>query len=198
MGSYNIFYIFYAVGFGAIGWGLACLFRSLIASNWPSVPGDIRICEIKKKLDVDVGTIYHLHVRYSFKVNNRPHRGNRIAYGYSASNKYAEHAILYDMLSRAQYISVRYNPSNPADSVLISGLNPFIVRIILFGLIWISFVLGFTIFTPFSSWSITLSAPWNLILESALYILLFVTFVFWALTRNTDQIMFERLRDSIA
>ena len=191
IGVLNKMVILYGVGLGAICWGLACLFKSRIASNWPSVPGILRSCEIKKTLDIDVGSMYRLHIRYSYRVDNRHYQGKRLAYGYSASKKYAEHAALYEILSMAQALKIRYNPSNPADSVLIGGLNPFIVRIIIFGLMWTLFVLGFTIYTPFMSWP----TDWNPVLQLIGYFLIFGTFTVWVFTRNTDAIMLERLID---
>jgi hypothetical protein len=68
----------FAIGFGIIGWGVYCIFRSRKASGWPSVLGTMNACEIKRTSDVD-GTTYRVHAGYSYEVYGRPYQGDRIA-----------------------------------------------------------------------------------------------------------------------
>lgn len=152
------FIMLFAVGFGIIGWGAYCSLKSRIASNWPIVPGEIKSCEIKKTTDVD-GDTYRVLVSYSYEVFGRQYHGDRIAFGYCGSNKYAEHSSLYDKLSMTRKVAVRYNPSNPAESALTFGPK-MPLRILVFGFMWVFFMTGFSILWTQSShssvWVLTL------------------------------------------
>jgi hypothetical protein len=184
---FHRFSLLYSVGFGAVGWGTFCWFKAHRASGWPLVPGIVHACEVKQSLDVDVGTMYRAQARYSYRVHDQIFQGSRLAFGYSSSQKYGEHAALCDKLGMAESISIRYNPANPAESVLTYGLNPYIVRIILFGLIWISFVTGFTRVFSFRSTAWTPELKWAILLP------LLISFILWVFTRNTNQAMLERI-----
>ncbi len=182
------FGMLFAVGFGIIGWGVYCVFKSQKASCWPFVLGTMNICEIKKTGDVD-GITYRVHVYYSYRVNDRQYHGNRIAFGYSGTNKHAEHAALYDKLSRASNVIIRYNPSNPSDSVLTYGLNLSTIRILAFGIMWLLFVIGFTALWTLSSWS----KVWTLIFGLTLLFFMTGFITLWMLSRKMDKTILDRI-----
>jgi hypothetical protein len=158
MGTNWGFSMLFVVGFGIIGWGMYCALKSRIASNWPTVSGEIKSCEIKKTTDVD-GDTYRVLVSYSYEVFGRQYQGDRIAFGYSGTNSHAEHASLYDKLSMARKVAVRFNPSNPAESALTFGLK-MPMRVLVFGFMWVLFMTGFSILWKQSShssvWILTL------------------------------------------
>lgn len=182
------FVAIFAIGFGIIGWGVYCVFRSRKASGWPSVLGTMNACEIKKTSDVD-GTTYRVHVGYAYEVYGRPYQGDRIAFGYSGSNKRAEHAALYDKLSMARYVGVRYDPSNPADSVLTYGLNLSTVRILVFGFMWVFFMIGFTALWNLSSWS----TAWTAVSGLTLLVLPAAAIALLMLSRKKDKAILDRI-----
>jgi hypothetical protein len=114
----------YVAGFCIAGWGVYCVTRSRIAADWPSVQGTVNSCEIKSESGMEHGsTSYRVEVDYSYAVSGTQYHGDRIAFGYSGSSLYADHAKLHDKFFKGQAVTVRYNPSNPADSVLTSGFN---------------------------------------------------------------------------
>jgi len=182
------FGMLFAVGFGIIGWGVYCVFKSQKASYWPFVLGTMNNCEIKKTSDVD-GRTYRVHVGYSYEVYGRQYRGDRIAFGYSGTNKHAEHAALYDKLSRASNVIIRYNPSNPSDSVLTYGLNLSTIRILAFGIMWLLFVTGFTALWTLSSWS----NMWTLIFGLTLLFFMTGFITIWMLSRKMDKTILDRI-----
>ena len=182
------FGMLFAVGFGIIGWGVYCVFKSQKASRWPSVLGTMNICEIKKTGDVD-GITYRVHVDYSYKVYGRQYHGDRIAFGYSGTNKHAEHAALYDKLSRASSVIIRYNPSNPSDSVLTYGINLSTIRILAFGIMWLLFMTGFAALWTLSSWP----KVWALIFGITLLLFMTGFITLWMLSRKIDKTILNRI-----
>ena len=182
------FGMLFAVGFGIICWGVYCVFKSQKASRWPFVLGTMNSCEIKKTSDVD-GRTYRVHVGYSYEVYGRQYHGDRIAFGYSGTNKRAEHAELYDKLSRTSNVIIRYNPSNPSDSVLTYGLNLSTIRILVFGIMWLLFVTGFTTLWTLSSGS----KVWTLIFGLTLLFFMTGCIIIWVLSRKMDKIILDRI-----
>jgi hypothetical protein len=123
--------------------GAYCLVRSLRAGRWPTVLVTITGCEIEDNADAD-GTTYRVAVTHTYEVNGRQYRGNRTAFGYCGSNWRSKHAGVHELLSTACCAAVRYNPSNAADAVLTYGFNMPIVRILVFGVMWLLLSAFFT------------------------------------------------------
>lgn len=178
----------FALGLGIFGWGAYCAIRSHRASAWPSALGTVNTCEIKKSTDVD-GITYRVHIGYSYEVHGRQYHGERIAFGYSGSNRYAEHAALYEKLSRSQNLNVRYNRSNPADSVLACGPNLSTIRILVFGFIWLLFMTGFS-----ALWSLSVgTAAWNTVFQLTLFFFTIGCIGLWRLSRKIDKGILDRI-----
>ena len=81
----------------------------------------------------------------------RAYQGDRIAFGYIGSSAYAEHAAIHGKLRGAVALKVFYNPSHPEESVLSTGSNWSTLRMILFGLLILSFVAVFVAFWKMGS-----------------------------------------------
>lgn len=119
--------IFLIGGFVIVGRGINSIFTANKAADWPTVKGTMNACEIEKIRD-SAGTIYQLHLDYSYEVSGENYHGNRLAFGYSESRRYDEHLLLYNKLSMAKTVLVRYNPVNPSESVLTYGVSQYTVN----------------------------------------------------------------------
>jgi hypothetical protein len=135
--------VFYLVGFGLLGYGLWNARRSTKAAAWPSAPATITHLAIETR--TNRGMSYELKVRYTYTVDGRVYEGDRLALGYAGSGGRAAHAEIQRTLSRAKNVAVRYDPSNPAVACLSFGLHRSIQLMLAFSLMWLSFVIGFTV-----------------------------------------------------
>lgn len=136
--------IFYIVGFVLLGYGLRSAHRSTKAADWPSTPGTIT------QLSVDVisgseDTTYQVKAQYTYTVDGVAYEGNRLAFGYAATNVREVHDEIHRKLKDAKSVSVRYDPSDPAISCLSYGLHSSIQFTLVFSILWLAFVFGFTL-----------------------------------------------------
>ena len=77
MGCFTPFIgVFYAVGFGMLGFGLWSARRSTLAATWPTTPAKITSLEVHEKSDSD-GSTYEVKVRYSYTVDGVAYQGAR-------------------------------------------------------------------------------------------------------------------------
>ena len=60
--------IFYAVGFGLLGYSLLSMKRSTEAAAWPSTVGTIVWCDLKTDVDSD-GDTHQVKVSYQYSVS---------------------------------------------------------------------------------------------------------------------------------
>jgi len=136
--------IFFAVGFGMLGYGLWSTYRSLQAANWPKVTGILTSVEIKDKTDND-GTTYNVEVEYTYAVAGIEYHGSRLAFGYAGSSTWKTHNEIYQKLMGAKTVEVRYNPSDPATSTLSFGVHRSHQLLLTFAVTWLAFVSGFAL-----------------------------------------------------
>ncbi len=136
--------VFFAAGFGMLGYGLYSLRASTLAKNWPTVEGRVLSCGLTESSGSD-STSYRVQVTYSYTVDDRSFQGDRIAFGYGGSSGRAAHQEIADRLSSAKTVLVRYDPADAARSVLSYGLNRSTLFILIFGVTWLAFVTGFAV-----------------------------------------------------
>ena len=136
--------IFFAAGFGILGYGLYSLRASRLAKDWPTAEGKVVSCEIKTSSDSE-GTTYRAVVKYSYAVAGRTYQGDRIAFGYAGDSRHSTHQDIVERLSSAKTVLVRYDPAEAARSVLSYGLNRSTIYFLIFGVTWLLFVTGFTV-----------------------------------------------------
>lgn len=144
--------VFFAVGFGVLGYGIRSLLMSNRARTWPTTQGTVESCEMEESSDSD-GSTWEAKVKYSYSVGGARYEGERIAFGYSASSGRDAHQEIFDKLSGAESVLVRYDPVDPSDAVLSYGLNRGTVFLLVFGATWLLFVTGFTVLFATSSMS---------------------------------------------
>ncbi|MDR1497499.1 MAG: DUF3592 domain-containing protein [Puniceicoccales bacterium] len=140
--------VFYAVGIGILGYGVYMLYQSQTASRWPTVEGKILECNVieSHRSGHSRGTThtYEAKVRYSYVVAGTQLEGSRIAFGYSGSSGEHVHNEIADRLRTSRAVMVRYDPNNPSRSVLSYGINRSTITSLVFGVMWLLVIIGFS------------------------------------------------------
>ena len=95
--------------------------RQIQAQGYPSVVGAITHSEVDAHHDGD-GTTYSADVKYVYTVDGREHRGDRYRYGEMASSDRNAHRIVAS-LPVGKEVPVYYEPADPADAVLKTGIE---------------------------------------------------------------------------
>ena len=135
--------LFFAVGFGILGYAIYTIRASKVAGTWPTTEGKIIRCEIKESSDSD-GTTYETKVEYGYTVAGTNYKGERIAFGYGGSSGRQAHQETADRLIGAKTVVVRYDPADSSRAVLSYGVNRSTLVMLVFGATWTLFVTGFT------------------------------------------------------
>lgn len=135
--------LFFAIGFGIFGYGLYNLNKSNQAKTWPTTHGKIESCKVTSSSDSD-GTSYRVDILYHYFVAGTAYSGQRLAFGYTASNSRKVHQEIADRLTGTKTVLVRYNPTEPTQAVLCYGLNQSTLFFLIFGATWLSFMIGFS------------------------------------------------------
>jgi hypothetical protein len=144
MGCITIFFgLFYLVGFAMLGYGIWSAKRSTEAAGWPTAPGILTKVALNENSDSD-GATYQVEVEYTYTVAGNAYNGSRLAFGYTASSGRDAHEEISEKLKAAKSVDVRYDPNNPASSVLSFGLHRTIMFVFAFAFTWLAFMGGFT------------------------------------------------------
>lgn len=103
---------------GVTGWATV---RQMRAKGYPTVPGRITHSEVKEHSDSD-GSTYSAEIRYTYRVDQREYRGDRYRYGgVSSSDGNAQRTVAAFPVGAE--VTVHYHPRDPADAILIVGLE---------------------------------------------------------------------------
>lgn len=91
-------------------------------SNWEPVDGVVKNSYVSTSTGGEGGTTYCLHVSYQYTVDGMTYDGDRVSYSTENScNSWSKNAD--DDYPEGKEITVYYDPSNPSESVLLSGLS---------------------------------------------------------------------------
>jgi hypothetical protein len=97
--------------------------RQTFAISYPSISGTVLSTEIKEVSDSD-GTTYAPTIEYSYSVDGVRYAGKNYRYGTIGSSiSYARSIIARFPVGTT--VDVHYNPSNPSDAVLATGVEGF-------------------------------------------------------------------------
>tara|TARA_B100001564_G_scaffold167664_1_gene140799 strand:- start:1121 stop:1765 length:645 start_codon:yes stop_codon:yes gene_type:complete len=118
--------------FFTIVWCSASLFATVIIGsdmiadigtrNWEPADGIVENSYVSTSTGGEGGTTYCLHVDYRYTVDGRTYSGDRISY--SADNSCNSWSANSDEdYPEGKEITVYYDPSNPSESVILSGLS---------------------------------------------------------------------------
>ncbi len=95
--------------------------RQLVATGYPSVIGVVSHSEVKEHSDSD-GSTYRPEIKYIYRVGEQEYTGDRYRYGQMASgDRHAHRVVAAHPVGRE--LAVHYNPADPADAVLLTGLE---------------------------------------------------------------------------
>jgi hypothetical protein len=170
---------------GLISWGLYSIAKSRQSKIWPTVEGRITDCRLTKLFSADSGPYWKILVRYQYEISGQHMEGTRIAYGYLGGSETAQR-LLYNKISQAETLAVRYNPNDTPDAVLgYSSINS--RKFIMCGLIFGVIAWGLTLMAISST---CLGARYDKFIGIAIAIL-FVTMIVVTLffdTRSKDRI----------
>lgn len=139
-----LFGVFYVIGFLILGTGLWNAWRSTRPGTWPSTPATIQHLELQIKPGNEC-SMYQVQVRYGYRVNDREYEGTRIAFGYASGSVREPHDEIMKALQDAKAVSVRYSPRDPSVSCLSYGFHRSIVTMLVFAIVWLTFVSGMSL-----------------------------------------------------
>lgn len=97
------------------------IYNQLRTTQFVTAPGEILSSEVESDTDSD-GTTYRPKVTYEYEVNNEILRGNTIRYGEASSSDSYAHEFVADR-PVGEIVDVYFNPSNPSDAVLVTGIE---------------------------------------------------------------------------
>jgi hypothetical protein len=112
---------------GFVLWGIA---RQLMATTYPSAAGVITHSVVQSSSDGE-GTTYRPELRFDYTVAGMAYTGTRYRYQVVASGQGNARQIVAGH-PVGQQVAVRYNPSDPANSVLQTGVEGIDLFLILF------------------------------------------------------------------
>jgi hypothetical protein len=145
-GCLGLFFLpFVLVGIWILGYSLNNIYNSQKTGDWIKVPATVAHIKLDYDNDTDGGDgIYEVKIGYKYKIGNKEYLGDKIAFGYTASNG-KEHVALFSKLENAKKISVFVNPEENSDAIIIKGINNSIIGVLIFSIIWNSSISFFLI-----------------------------------------------------
>ncbi len=136
-----ILLFFVSFGGGFLVYGLHQIDRASRTADWPAVRGEILEAKVRTHRSDNKDT-WSCRVKYAYEVEGRYYEGDRIAFGYTGSNNESMHSNLQKKLSRSKYVRVYYDPRNPAESTLATGIHRSAYLPVMFGALWLTFCGG--------------------------------------------------------
>lgn len=131
------------VGLGTLLFSSYSIFKTEQAKGWIPVSANIEKTDITSHSNK--GTVSHeVIVRYLYVIEGKKYSGNRIAFGYGMNN-IDDHDGLYSKLENSKKVLVYVNPSNNEESVIVPGMNDSITGLLIFTILWNSFIVVFGI-----------------------------------------------------
>lgn len=134
----NAFQLFAAVAAGAAACGYSAVqfVRARISRSWPTVDGEVAESRLVERRDHDGDAVEFEYVSYRYRVRDRPYRNDRVRFGPQVApasflprfdpepdDLPDEKSALDARYPRGKHVVVRYNPREPADSVLHAEVN---------------------------------------------------------------------------
>jgi hypothetical protein len=124
-------------------------FRGVQTLAWAHTQGQVLSAKIdtiesqkNKHGEEKITYQYKLLVKYQYQVDEKSYIGDRIAFFYLRSMKDTRDKAILEKLNSASSIRVFYNKHNPADSVLITGLNKVLFVNFIFGIMILTISCG--------------------------------------------------------
>lgn len=104
---------------------IADITRGRAAAGFPSAPGTIASADVESHMSSgkDAQRMYSAQVQYIYQVNGTTYTGNRIRHGGMSSSDSSQAHADVARYTPGSAVTVRYNPANPTDAVLETGVS---------------------------------------------------------------------------
>lgn len=104
--------------------GQVCI-KAYRTKSWERSTGKIIESKIETTCDSDCDTLYEAKIDYAYSFEGKTYNGNRIHYGYSATNDKEDSEVLTNFLSKGESVPVYINQNRPDESVLVQGIQKY-------------------------------------------------------------------------
>ena len=125
-----------AVMLTSFGIGGYNLIFSLQSKSWPHTTGVVRSSRTERSSPTDTKSSVHLRVEYTYEVNGRAYKGNRVQFAMFGTHSGTKARKLRSRYPKGARIQVFYNPRKPQMSVIEPGFRWTILLQIAFGCIF--------------------------------------------------------------
>ncbi len=134
---------FLLIGIWTLYSSLNKLYLQNKAKNWIPIEAEIKNVEfISVRNAGSRGNSFETKCTYTYTFKSKKHTSNIISIGYNRNNT-EKHRELYDLLRYVNKITAYVNPTKPNDSTLIKGTNSSTISLLIFSILWNSFILVF-------------------------------------------------------
>jgi hypothetical protein len=116
----------YLVVYGILIFSIWQLLKSISASGWPKIKGEIIYSGVEEENDAD-GSIYKPYVEYKYSISGKEYFSKKYAFGFSfisAPFRFLSSGIVSKLPSKSAVL-VSYNPKKHYESVLLTGIKSF-------------------------------------------------------------------------
>ena len=129
----NVFLFIFAsivllMGYGPLIFALLSMLKSIRASGWTQTTGFVIGSHVEEDPDPDPGMdgggspSFRAIVRYRYKVQGRKYESSRIAFGWQLDDFMSASGLQTKFPKRSK-VNVFYDPNNPEEAVLLTGLR---------------------------------------------------------------------------
>jgi hypothetical protein len=97
--------------------------KAKASNNWATTNGKLTKLQLwgKRRVDGEMVDSENVSIKYQYEVNGKTFTGNRTAF---YTLHYPETVGFAERYPQGSTVSVFYNPTNPAESVIVPGLHP--------------------------------------------------------------------------
>jgi Protein of unknown function (DUF3592) len=114
-------------GIGVLIYGLLNVAGAIASRSWPTATGQVTASTVTRGSSGGGGTTrssgYKPHVEYTYRVGERDHHGSRIAFGNDIAKSQSHARQIADRYAVGTAVEVAYDPNDPANSALETGLS---------------------------------------------------------------------------
>ncbi|HEX3071102.1 MAG TPA: DUF3592 domain-containing protein [Thermoanaerobaculia bacterium] len=118
--------ILIASGAAGLAWSGWFALSAVWSREWPQAEGTIVVSDLQRSRD-EGGYMYRSEVTYVYTVAGHEHAGSRARFGDSLALSWSAPAVrVVQQYKVGSRVLVRYNPRDPDESVLETGMNGFV------------------------------------------------------------------------
>ena len=116
-----------AVGAGTLVWSAWLAFLALASRRWPQAEGKIIVSDLQRSKGSEGGYMYRSEVSYVYTVAGQELVGSRTRFGDRMELSWSAPALrVVQQYKAGSRVTVRYDPNDPEECVLESGINGFV------------------------------------------------------------------------